>query len=176
MKQMQHIFSVATHDLKRVGMVFLLGLTCCLALQAQHSRRDDDAALRKLQLAEMAIYNLYVDSVNQNKLVEDGIRGMIEKLDPHSSYSTAQETKAMNEPLQGSFEGIDAVAVYGCVVVRSSWTVLRSVQHGVVSKLVASRKELFYLGVLGGALLLFFFHCSYFFCLLGFELSPEMGC
>ena len=106
MKQMQHIFSVATYDLKRVGMVFLLGLTCCLALQAQHSRRDDDAALRKLQLAEMAIYNLYVDSVNQNKLVEDGIRGMIEKLDPHSSYSTAQETKAMNEPLQGSFEGI----------------------------------------------------------------------
>ena len=106
MKQMQHIFSAATHDLKRVGMVFLLGLTCCLALQAQHSRRDDDAALRKLQLAEMAIYNLYVDSVNQNKLVEDGIRGMIEKLDPHSSYSTAQETKAMNEPLQGSFEGI----------------------------------------------------------------------
>ena len=106
MKQMQHIFSVTTHDLKRVGMVFLLGLTCCLALQAQHFRRDDDAALRKLQLAEMAIYNLYVDSVNQNKLVEDGIRGMIEKLDPHSSYSTAQETKAMNEPLQGSFEGI----------------------------------------------------------------------
>ena len=103
MKQMQHIFSVATHGLKRVGMIFLLGLTCCLALQAQHFRRDDDAALRKLQLAEMAIYNLYVDSVNQNKLVEDGIRGMIEKLDPHSSYSTAQETKAMNEPLQGSF-------------------------------------------------------------------------
>lgn len=106
MKQMQHIFSAATHNLKRVGIVFLLGLTCCLALQAQHFRRDDDAALRKLQLAEMAIYNLYVDSVNQNKLVEDGIRGMIEKLDPHSSYSTAQETKAMNEPLQGSFEGI----------------------------------------------------------------------
>ena len=106
MKQMQHIFSGATHNLKRVGIVFLLGLTCCLALHAQHFRRDDDAALRKLQLAEMAIYNLYVDSVNQNKLVEDGIRGMIEKLDPHSSYSTAQETKAMNEPLQGSFEGI----------------------------------------------------------------------
>ena len=106
MKQTQHIFSGATHNLKRVGIVFLLGLTCCLVLHAQHFRRDDDAALRKLQLAEMAIYNLYVDSVNQNKLVEDGIRGMIEKLDPHSSYSTAQETKAMNEPLQGSFEGI----------------------------------------------------------------------
>ena len=60
--------------------------------------------MRKLQIAEMAITNLYVDSVDEKKLVEDGIRGMIEKLDPHSSYSTAKETKQMNEPLQASFE------------------------------------------------------------------------
>ena len=59
-----------------------------------------------MQIAEMAIKNLYVDTVNENKLVEDAIRGMLEKLDPHSSYSTAKETKAMNESLQGSFEGI----------------------------------------------------------------------
>ena len=62
--------------------------------------------LRKLQIAELAISNLYVDSVDDQKLVEDGIRGMLEKLDPHSSYTTAKETKAMNEPLQGSFDGI----------------------------------------------------------------------
>ena len=59
-----------------------------------------------MQIAEMAIKNLYVDTVNENKLVENAIRGMLEKLDPHSSYSTAKETKAMNESLQGSFEGI----------------------------------------------------------------------
>lgn len=62
--------------------------------------------LRKLQMAEIAISNLYVDSVNQQKLVEDGIRGMLEKLDPHSTYTTAKETKAMNESLNGSFDGI----------------------------------------------------------------------
>lgn len=62
--------------------------------------------LRKLQIAEIAISNLYVDSVNQQKLVEDGIRGMLEKLDPHSTYTTAKETKAMNESLNGSFDGI----------------------------------------------------------------------
>jgi len=62
--------------------------------------------MRKLQIAEMAISNLYVDSVDEQKLVEDGIRGMIEKLDPHSSYMTAKEVKAANEPLQGNFEGI----------------------------------------------------------------------
>lgn len=65
-----------------------------------------DSPLRKLQMAELAISNLYVDSVDESKLVEDGIRGMIEKLDPHSSYSTAKETKAMNESLNGSFDGI----------------------------------------------------------------------
>ena len=54
----------------------------------------------------MAITNFYVDSVNEQKLVEDGIRGMLEKLDPHSTYTDAKETKAMNEPLQGDFEGI----------------------------------------------------------------------
>ena len=66
----------------------------------------NDSPLRKLQMAELAITNLYVDSVDEQKLVEDGIRGMLEKLDPHSSYSNAKEVKLMNEPLQGNFEGI----------------------------------------------------------------------
>lgn len=66
----------------------------------------DNTPARKLQIAEMAIKGLYVDQVDEQKLVEDGIRGMLEKLDPHSAYSTAKETKAMNEPLQGSFDGI----------------------------------------------------------------------
>jgi carboxyl-terminal processing protease len=62
--------------------------------------------MRKLAIAEMATVNLYVDSVDENKLVEDAIRGMIEKLDPHSSYATPKEVKSFNEPLQGNFEGI----------------------------------------------------------------------
>lgn len=66
----------------------------------------DNSPMRKLQIAEMAISNLYVDSVDEQKLVEDGIRGMLKELDPHSSYTTAKETKSMQESLQGSFEGI----------------------------------------------------------------------
>ncbi len=88
--------------------VFLLfSLFTFLPFQAQviDLGKDNNPA-RKLQIAEMAIKGLYVDKVDEQKLVEDGIRGMLEKLDPHSSYSTAKETKAMNEPLQGSFDGI----------------------------------------------------------------------
>lgn len=84
-----------------------LAMMISLGTSAQvHLNFGENSPLRKLQIAEMAITNLYVDSVDENKLVEDGIRGMIEKLDPHSAYTSAKETKAMNEPLQGSFEGI----------------------------------------------------------------------
>ena len=66
----------------------------------------ENSPLSKLQIAEMATTNLYVDSVDEKKLVEDAIRGMLEKLDPHSQYATPDEVKQMNEPLQGNFEGI----------------------------------------------------------------------
>ena len=99
---------VRTHALHQ-GMAWAILFFILLLPQASMAQRinlGSDSPMRKLQIAEMAITNLYVDSVDEKKLVEDGIRGMIEKLDPHSSYSTAKETKQMNEPLQGSFEGI----------------------------------------------------------------------
>lgn len=86
-------------------ILFLL-LSFPQSIKAQQLNFGYNSPMRKMMLAAMAIRNLYVDSVDEKKLAEDGIRGMIEQLDPHSSYSTAKETKEMNEPLQGSFEGI----------------------------------------------------------------------
>lgn len=63
-------------------------------------------AMRKLNTALFAVTQLYVDTVDDNKLVEDAIKGMLEQLDPHSSYSTAEETRELNEPLEGNFSGI----------------------------------------------------------------------
>ena len=83
-----------------------LSLLCFFSFLPLSAQLKSDSPLRKLQIADMAITNFYVDSVNEQKLVEDGIRGMLEKLDPHSTYTDAKETKAMNEPLQGDFEGI----------------------------------------------------------------------
>ena len=61
---------------------------------------------QKLRMAEAAISQFYVDTVNENKLVEDAIRGMLEGLDPHSQYSNPEETRELNEPLAGNFSGI----------------------------------------------------------------------
>ncbi len=48
----------------------------------------------------------YVDTINKNEIIEQAIPSFLEKLDPHSVYIPADELKAMNEPLQGSFEGV----------------------------------------------------------------------
>ena len=88
---------------KTILAAFLLLFT--IGAQAQ-KRISNFGPAGKLQMAEMAVTNLYVDTVDENKLVEDAIRGMLEKLDPHSTYSTAKEVKSMNESLEGNFEGI----------------------------------------------------------------------
>lgn len=62
--------------------------------------------LKKLLNAQYAINTFYVDSVSNDKMVEDAIRGILSELDPHSAYSTAEETKDLNEPLEGKFSGI----------------------------------------------------------------------
>lgn len=60
----------------------------------------------KLRLAESVIENYYVDSVNADHVVEEAIKAMIATLDPHSSYTTPEETKKLTEPLDGNFSGI----------------------------------------------------------------------
>jgi len=52
------------------------------------------------------ISSYYVDSVDTKDMVEKAIVNMLKDLDPHSTYIPADEVKAMNEPLEGNFEGI----------------------------------------------------------------------
>ena len=81
-------------------------IICCVATCAIGAMAQVSDAMRKLNTALFAVNELYVDTVNQDKLAEDMIVHMLEKLDPHSSYTTAEETKEMNEPLEGNFSGI----------------------------------------------------------------------
>ena len=61
---------------------------------------------RKLTNALTAISNLYVDSINDKKLVENALESVLKELDPHSSYIPKEEVERVNEPLEGSFEGV----------------------------------------------------------------------
>ena len=89
--------------MKKIFLVLPLFVALSLSVSAQ---RGMPQAMQKLLNAEYAISTLYVDSVNEDKLIEDAIKGMLENLDPHSSYTDAKETKELEEPLQGEFSGV----------------------------------------------------------------------
>ncbi len=61
---------------------------------------------QKLGLAAAVIQSYYVEEVNADTLVDEAIIAMLKTLDPHSAYSTPQETEELNQPLEGKFSGI----------------------------------------------------------------------
>lgn len=48
----------------------------------------------------------YVDTVAKQRMIEKAIGAILEELDPHSYYISAEEMAAYTEPLEGNFEGI----------------------------------------------------------------------
>ena len=60
----------------------------------------------KLTYTLSLIENQYVDSVSMDSLAEHVIPLLVKELDPHSVYIPASEMQALNEPLEGEFDGI----------------------------------------------------------------------
>ncbi len=52
------------------------------------------------------VSRFYVDSIDDNKVVENTIVQMLHDLDPHSSYVSKEELEELSEQLEGEFEGI----------------------------------------------------------------------
>ena len=94
--------------MKKLFLIFSISQLLIFSTFAQQNANTEeiDQAMRKLNMATIITNLYYVDSVNINRQVEDAINGMLSKLDPHSQYSNAKDTKRMNESLEGSFEGI----------------------------------------------------------------------
>ncbi len=86
-------------------------LTSVLLISASTSTaqaQKDDHPL-DLESFSALLYNIdsyYVDSVDQQKLIQDAIVGMLEELDPHSTFIPAEELQKTNEPLKGNFDGV----------------------------------------------------------------------
>lgn len=92
-------------------MKYLAAAVICAAatfgIYAQYSRSNSASRQQqKLLMVENIVNNLYVDNVDEEKIVENAVRGILENLDPHSSYSTKEETTSSQETMQGSFSGI----------------------------------------------------------------------
>lgn len=63
----------------------------------------------KLDYALALIESNYIDPVNTDSLIEKLMPDLMWNLDPHSVYIPASEMTAVNEPLDGEFDGIGVV-------------------------------------------------------------------
>lgn len=88
--------------MKRLFAYLLCALLCSTAFA---DRRPFTPAV-KLNAAQSIIENFYVEDVDNDTVVNEAIKAMLKTLDPHSAYTTPDETKEFTEPLNGKFSGI----------------------------------------------------------------------
>jgi len=62
--------------------------------------------IKSLSQVIKLVETYYVEEVDMDELIDGSIRGLLETLDPHSSYITADEFEKINENMKGEFEGI----------------------------------------------------------------------
>jgi carboxyl-terminal processing protease len=88
------------------ALVLILGVLIGMKIQNAVSDDKISSQVRKYNEVLSITDKYYVDGIDSQKLTEAAIRGMLEELDPHSVYITAEQLKRVNEDFQGSFEGV----------------------------------------------------------------------
>ncbi|MBQ3893532.1 MAG: S41 family peptidase [Desulfovibrio sp.] len=83
-------------------MAFLAGGGTMRAVSAD---TDYDSIRRFSNIMDL-VQKYYVKDVTQSELVEGAVKGMLQSLDPHSSFMTKKEFKSMQEETSGEFFGV----------------------------------------------------------------------
>lgn len=100
--------------LTRVAALMAASFSAGLIFSVSLSAWADDADQHKLPLDDIELFadvfgsikNYYVDEVSDSKLIENAIKGMVEGLDPHSSYLDFKAFQDMEESTMGEFGGL----------------------------------------------------------------------
>ncbi|MBN8702053.1 MAG: S41 family peptidase [Bacteroidetes bacterium] len=96
------------------AIILIIGVFIGIKISATYS--SDTSLLQRIATKQSSndkinqildyIQTQYVDTINRKQLVDNTLQEVMQQLDPHSAYITAEESKAANEPLQGNFDGI----------------------------------------------------------------------
>ena len=62
-----------------------------------------------------SVKNYYVDEISDKKLLENAVKGMVEGLDPHSTFLDAKAYADMEESTMGEFGGLGSFGRQGCL-------------------------------------------------------------
>ena len=101
-------------DFKNMTMAMVLGLSLGVSLTLSHQVLAKPESEEPLPLADIRLFTDvyarvkrdYVETVDDHKLIEGAIRGMIASLDPHSSFLGKDEFKELQIGTSGEFGGL----------------------------------------------------------------------
>ena len=85
------------------SIVFVIGIYLGNSLNFNTFQQNE---FNKFNLVLSQLEEAYVDSIDRQKLIEKAVTNLLEELDPHSYYIKAKDLSAVNEPMEGSFDGI----------------------------------------------------------------------
>lgn len=80
-----------------MNLVVLVGLSGAVSAQSNDTKFNEVMTY---------VNRMYVDDIDQNKLVDAAIVSMLEELDPHSTFISKEDVDDANQSINGSFVGI----------------------------------------------------------------------
>ena len=83
----------------------LVGIVLSAGSENPFSNNEETASGKVSQILRL-IEKEYVDTLDSQRLSELTIRSILDELDPHSYYISAEELASFTEPLEGNFDGI----------------------------------------------------------------------
>jgi carboxyl-terminal processing protease len=90
-----------------LSAVFALGLAVgARGAGAAPEAQNPYAVVAQLGRVLVQIENSYVDPVDRARILDGAIKGMVDELDPHSSYLRPDEWKALQSDTDGKFGGV----------------------------------------------------------------------
>ena len=85
------------------ALILVFGILLGKSLNFETFHSND---LNKFNLVLSQLEEAYVDSINKEDLIEEAVTNLLKNLDPHSYYIKAKDLPSINEPMEGSFDGI----------------------------------------------------------------------
>ncbi len=85
---------------------FLLFTLTIAPAPTMAGKTDHFEALKRFSQVLDMVETYYVEPITRKKLIDNSIKGMIEQLDPHSTYLTPEDYKEMQVDTAGKFSGI----------------------------------------------------------------------
>ncbi|MFN2436993.1 MAG: S41 family peptidase, partial [Desulfotignum sp.] len=96
--------------LKYFCSVLALGLTCLFFAPPSHAESAPPYESLKLFVEVLEeLENNYVEDVDAETLIHNAIKGMVENLDPHSSFMPPRAFEDLQDDTKGEFSGIGIV-------------------------------------------------------------------